>query len=186
MRVLDLTSLKYPKNLAFLSYNVRKLKPGETLKVKCNPEDLKSIENWCKETGNVLKTNGKLLEICRGKGFHGVCLNEKLSFYLTGAKLHLKEYLLRFFGKYPPYLFNFVSINEGLRGIEFLKRKGFAFEVLPSPKEVEAYCGFAVGFRNLKECEEAFKNLLELKVGVETIFKRNKKGFETLKGAWEI
>jgi len=187
MKVLDLTALEYPKNLAFLSYNVRRLKPGKSLKVKGNPEGLKDIKRWCEETGNLLKVlSCNLAEIQRGKGFHGVCLNEKLSFYFTGAKLHIKEHLLKFFGKYPPYLFNFVSLKEGLKGIRILKREGFEFEVLPSPKEIESYCGFAVGFKNLKSCEFAFRKLLEERVGVETLFRRNGKGFEILKRSWEI
>ena len=187
MRILDLTPLEYPKNIAFLSYNVRRLKPKERLKVKCHPRQVEDIKRWCQETGNLLKKEeNNLLEIERGRGFHGVCLNEKLSFYLTGAKLHLKELFLGLFNRYPSFLFNFVSIKEGIRGIRTLKELGFQFTTLPSPREIEFYCGFAVGFEELSEAQRAFFALLEDGFGVETLFRRKNRGFEILLKAWEV
>jgi hypothetical protein len=182
---LNISHLEFPRNLALLSRRVKESKPGGVIKVLHKPDEGRIIKEWCDETGNLFKPlSPTLSEVQRGKGFHGVCLNEKLSFYLTGAKLHLKEYLLKFFGKYPPYLFNFISIRCALRGMETLKREGFEFTVLPSPKEVEGYCGFAVGFKDLKTCTEAFNRLLENKIGVEVIFKPSGGRFEIIKTAW--
>jgi hypothetical protein len=183
---LDISRLEFPKNLALLSRRVKEGQPGEVIRVFHKPEDRKAIKNWCDETGNLFKSiSPTLSEVERGKGFHGVCLNEKLSFYLTGAKLHLKEYLLKVFGKYPPYLFNFISISCALRGMELLKKEGFDFTVLPSPKEVEGYCGFAVGFKDLNTCIGGFEKLLKNKIGVEVVFKPSREGFEIIRTAWE-
>ncbi len=183
---LDITHLEFPKNLALLSRRVKESLPQSVIRVSHPPEVGKLIEKWCRQTGNTFRSiSPTLSEVERGKGFHGVCLGEKLSFYLTGVKLHLKEYLLRFMGKYPPYLFNFISVNCALRGMEFLEKEGFEFTVLPSPKEVEGYCGFAVGFKDLQTCTEGFNKLLENKIGVEVIFKPSKRGFEIIKTAWE-
>lgn len=183
---LDITLLEFPKNLALVSRKVKESSPKSIVRVYHPPEVGKLIEKWCKQTGNTFRSiYPTLSEVERGKGFHGVCLNEKLSFYLTGLRLHLKEYLLRFMGKYPPYLFNFISIDCALRGMEFLEKEGFEFTILPSPKEVEGYCGFAVGFKDSKTCIKGFNTLLENKIGVEVIFKQVKGGFEIIKTAWE-
>jgi len=184
---VDVRGLEYPKNLALVSHSIRPLKGGDLLEVIHEGEFSKILRRWSKESGNPIKVseeNRTLIE--RGKGFHGVCLGEKISFYLTGVKLHAKEFLFKVLGKYPPYLFNFVSIPEGVRGIGLLKQTPFRFEVLPSPKEVEGYCGFAVGFKDLETCKGAFEYLLSQKVGVEKIFKREGEKYTLVKGAWEF
>jgi len=185
---LDIRNLEEPKDLALLSRRVKGLKPKGEIGVIHTPQQVGAIKRWCSETGNIFRNIAPERSlVIRGKGFHGVCLGEKLSFYLTGVKLHLKEYLLRLGGKYPPYLFNFISINEALKGLEILKDLPVDYTVLPSPKEVEGYCGFAVGFGDYTTCERAFKKLLDLKVGVEVIFRKGKGGeYELLKGAWEF
>ena len=186
-KVLDIRPLEFPKDLALLSRGVKSLKPKTGIEVIHSPRQLERIKRWCSETGNVLKEQSPERSlVVRGKGFHGVCLGEKISFYLTGVKLHFREYLLKFWGKYPPYLFNFISINEALRGLEILKDLKEDFVVLPAPKEVEGYCGFAVGFDNYQTCERTFKDLLDQKVGVEVIFQRRGKNYKILKGAWEF
>jgi hypothetical protein len=184
-KILDLRNLEYPKFLSLLSYSVRN-SPG-IVEALIKPQQLEPIVKWSSESGNkILEKATEKVVLQRGKGFHGVCLNEKLSFYLTGIKLHTKEFLLRLFNKHPDYLINFISIPEGIRGIELAKNLGFHFEVLPSPKEVERYCGFALGFKDLKEAENCFLSLLEKKIGVETVFKRNKSGYRFIKKAWEV
>jgi TusA-related sulfurtransferase len=185
-KTINVEGLEYPKNLAWVSHNIRPLKGGEILEVFHKEDFVPVLQRWSEETGNPIKEQEKNRTLLvRGKGFHGVCLSEKLSFYLTGVKLHAKEFLFKLTGKYPPFLFNFVSINEGLKGIEVLKSSPFSFEVLPSPKEVEGYCGFAVGFKDLETCQRVFEFLLTQKVGVEKIFRKEGKGYKILKGAWE-
>jgi hypothetical protein len=185
--------LRLPNDLALISRRVKGLKPGGRLSVALPTErDAEAVARWCAQTGNrFFKKNspasrGLLIEIERGKGFHGCSVGQKLSFYAWGVKLHAKELFLKAAGRYPPYLFNFISLEEGLRGINRLKTLGVEFEVLPSPKEVEGYCGFAAGFKDLETCEESFKKLLSEGVGVEVIFKRSGEGFEILRGAWEF
>ena len=187
MERLDIRRLEFPKDLALLSRQVKELPPKGVVEVFHSPQQLERIKNWCSETGNILKEHSPERSILeKGKGFHGVCLGEKVSFYLTGAKLHLREYLLKFRGKYPPYLFNFISIPEAQKGLKILENLTEDFTVLPSPKEVESYCGFAVGFNDYQACERFFKELLLRGVGVEVIFQKVEKGFKTLKGAWEF
>ena len=187
MKRVVIRHLDFPKDLALVSRIVKGLKPREVLEVLHSPQQEEEIKKWCLETGNVLKEQSPERSlVVRGKGFHGVCLGEKISFYLTGVKLHLREYLLKFWGKYPPYLFNFISINEALKGLEILKNLKGDYVVLPAPKEVEGYCGFAVGFDDYQTCEGTFKKLLDQKVGVEVIFQRRGKNYEILKGAWEF
>ena len=187
MKKVAIHHLDFPKDLALVSRNVKSLRPQEVLEVLHTPLQAELVKRWCSETGNLLKeSSSQRSAVVRGKGFHGVCLGEKVFFYLTGVKLHLKEYLLRFWGKYPPYLFNFISINEALKGLEILKDLSKDSVVLPSPKEVEGYCGFAVGFNDYQTCEGTFKELLDRKVGVEVIFQKEGKGYKILKGAWEF
>ena len=187
-RQLDITPFELPKDLALLSRRVKELKPRGGIEVIHTPLQGEAIRKWCSETGNLFKSiSPERSTVIRGKGFHGVCLGEKLSFYLTGVKLHLKEYLLLLTRKYPPYLFNFISVKEALKGLEILKELSGDYTVLPSPKEVEGYCGFAVGFNDYSTCEGIFRELLDRKVGVEVIFRRGEKGkYELLKGAWEF
>ncbi len=187
MERLDIRRLEFPKDLALLSRKVKGLTPKGVVEVFHAPQQLERIKNWCSETGNALKEySAERSVVERGKGFHGVCLGEKISFYLTGAKLHLKEYLLKVWGKYPPYLFNFISVPEAQKGLDILKTLGGDFTVLPSPKEVEGYCGFAVGFNDYRTCEGFFRELLLRNVGVEAIFQKVEGGFKILKGAWEF
>lgn len=187
-KVLDIRPLEFPKDLALLSRRVKELSPGAGLEVLHTPPQGEAIEKWCSETGNLFKSiSPQRSTVIRGKGFHGVCLGEKLSFYLTGVKLHFKEYLLRLGGKYPPYLFNFISVKEAQKGLDLLSSLAGDYTVLPAPKEVEGYCGFAVGFRDYTTCEGIFKELLNRKVGVEVIFRKGERGrYEILKGAWEF
>lgn len=187
MEKLDIRYLEFPKDLALLSRKVKETPPKGVVEVIHSPLQVERIKKWCSETGNVLKDHSPERSVIeRGKGFHGVCLGEKVSFYLTGVKLHLREYLLKFWGKYPPYLFNFISIAEAQRGLGILKDLKGDFVVLPSPKEVEGYCGFAVGFKDYQTCERVFRKLLQQRVGVEVIFQKVGSSFKILKGAWEL
>jgi len=187
MGKVEIHLLEFPKDLALISRKVKSLKPGEKVWVFHTQSQRDRLKKWCSETGNIFENQSpERSVVIRGKGFHGVCLNEKISFYLTGVKLHLKEYLLKFARKYPPFLFNFISTTEAQKGLELLEKLGWEFVVLPSPKEVEGYCGFAVGFRDYPSCERSFKELLNQKVGVEVIFRKGERGFEILKGAWEF
>jgi len=182
---LDISNLTFPGSLALVSYNVKRLKPGQTLEVILKEHQMEELKRWSTESGNILKViNKNLCQVERGKGFHGVCLNEKLSFYITGAKLHLKEFLLKLSNKYPPFLVNFISLREGERALKLLPKEGFT--VLPAPKEIEGYCGFAVGCFEEKRAKELFFNLLDKKVGVEALFQRTPQGFKTLLTSWEV
>jgi len=187
VKTLEIPShLVFPQDLALLSRKVKELKPGEKLEVLFPNSRGEKIKQWCSETGNrlLLLENGRAL-IERGKGFHGVCLNEKLSFYLWGVKLHTSEFWLKVTGRYPRYLFNFISINEALKSLNILPKLNVKYKLLPSPKEIEGYCGFAVGFDSLQNCEKTFLTLLKTGLGVEIIFERRERGFKILKGAWE-
>ncbi len=171
--------------MSLISFSVRN-SPTE-VEALIKPSQLETIVKWASESGNrILEKREDKVVLKRGKGFHGVCLNEKISFYLTGIKLHTKEFFLKLLNKHPVFFINFVSIAEGLKGIDNARRLGFKFEVLPSPKEVEKYCGFALGFMGLEEAEKCFYALLDNKIGVETIFKRNGKGYTFIKKAWEV
>jgi hypothetical protein len=185
-KIIDLIPLEYPKDLALLSFNVKRLKPKQELVVKINPQRLENYLKWAAESGNKVEPmEENLIKVVRGKGFHGICLGEKISFYALGVKLHLKEFLFKLTGKYPPYLVNFVSINEGFRTVEKLKDflSNREYEILPAPKEVEGYCGLVVGFNELKDAEEFFNKALANRCGVEILFRS--KDFQILKKAWE-
>ncbi len=184
---VDIRNLHFPGNVAFVSFNVKRLTPKQKLKVIFESQQLEILEKWSRETNNpitLLDRNTLLVE--RGKGFHGVCLNEKISFYLTGAKLHLKELLLKVSNRYPPFLINFVSIPEGEKAIDKLSEIGLKALILPAPKEIEGYCGFALGTFNQKEAEKLFIKLLGNQIGVEAIFKKTSKGFKKILGSWEV
>jgi len=183
---VDLRTLNYPKYLSLLSFSVRNSLKGKVEAI-VKPEQLEFIEKWCTESGNKLldkKLNKVVIQ--RGNGFHGICFNERITFYLTGIKLHVKEFIFKLLNRQPDYFINFISIREGIEGINLGRRLGFNFEVMPSPKEVEKYCGFALGFYKFEEAEKCFFELLNNRIGVETMFKRNKAGFEIIKKAWEV
>jgi len=184
---VNISPYPLPVYLAIVSYKVKRLKPNQFLEVKFKPDQLEGLKKWSLETNNRLEVlNENLCRVVRGKGFHGVCFNEKISFYLTGVKLHIKEFLLKAPRKYPPYLVNFISIPEGERAIEKLKRVDIKAVVLPAPKEIEGYCGFALGFFDQKEAFEVFSKLLKEGIGVEALFKKEGGRFKKLVGAWEI
>jgi len=184
---IDISSLPSPVCLSLVSYKVKRLKPNQSVEVKLKPDQQELLKKWSFETNNRLEfLTDKLCKVIRGKGFHGVCLNEKLSFYITGAKLHFKELLLKATLKYPPYLINFVSLPEGERAIEKIKRLKLKATVLPAPKEIEGYCGFALGLYNKSEALELFTQLLKVGVGVEALFNKEDGTFKKLVGAWEI
>ncbi len=184
---VDVSPLEPPKGVSLVSHLTKGLKPKEHLLVVCREEHLPHLKRWSKETSNPIEEVEKnLLKVVRGKGFHGVCLGEKLSFYWTGVKLHTKELLFKLTGNYPRFLINFVSLREGERAIKLLTEEGFRFETLPAPKEIEGYCGFACGFKEKEAALEAFKFLAERKLGVEAIFEKTPEGFKRLLGLWEI
>jgi len=184
---IDISFFPPPVFLSLVSYKVKRLKPNQFLEVKFKPDQLEGLKKWSLETNNRLEVlNENLCRVVRGKGFHGVCFNEKISFYLTGVKLHIKEFLLKSSRKYPTYLVNFISIPEGERAIEKLKRVDIKAVVLPAPKEIEGYCGFALGFFDQKEAFEVFSKLLKEGIGVEALFKKEGGSFKKLVGAWEI
>jgi TusA-related sulfurtransferase len=79
-KTIDVRSFEYPKNLAFVSHNIRPLKSGEALEVLHGEDFVPILRRWSKETGNPIKEQEKNRTLLvRGKGFHGVCLSEKLS-----------------------------------------------------------------------------------------------------------
>ena len=190
MESKELNLLKFSKDLkrlAFLSYNIKRLRKGEKLFVVFPEGFGEKLKRWCLETGNKLlelERNRAIVE--RGGGFHGVRLGEKLGFYTDGVKLHAVEFLLRLRGKYPPYLVNFVSLNEGRRAVLLLKTLGVRCKLLPAPKEFEGYCGYALGFYDEKEALGVFEELYKNAIGVESIYKKIPNGFERLISLWEL
>jgi virulence-associated protein VagC len=185
--------VRLPNDLALISRRVKELKEGDRLILRLATRwDADAVASWCAETGNIfIKKNspasrGLLIEIERGKGFHGATLRDRLGFYLWGVRLHSAEFLYKLKGRYPIFFFNFISIGEALRGIKIMDKLGSGFRLVPSPKEVEGYCGFAVGFEDFKTCESTFEKLLSEGIGVEIIFKRGEGDFEILKGAWDF
>ncbi len=175
------------KRLAFLSFHTKRLKKGEKLSVFFPEHFGEKLKRWCSETGNKLlelERNRALIE--RGKGFHGVCLGEKLGFYADGVKLHTFELLLKLAGKYPPYLVNFVSLNEGRRALPLLKTLGVRCKLLPAPKEFEGYCGYALGFYSEKEALGVFEELYKNAIGVESVYEKAPEGFKRLISLWEL
>ncbi len=185
--VIDIRNLPPYGFVAYVSHRVRGLKPGQTLEVLLLEDQLEGLKRWSEETANILEIldEGRV-RIKRGKGFHGVCLSQKVEFYLWGIKLHSEEFFLKLTGKYPKFFINFVSINEGLRAIREIKRDKIRARIVPSPKEVEGYCGFAMGFYSEEKCFKTFRELLNRGIKVETIFKHDGENFLILKGAWEI
>ena len=179
--------LRFPHDLALVSRKVKELTPGEEIFVSLkNAIDVEVVKAWCNDTGNEFKPAEGGIVIKRGKGFHGCGVGERLSFYLWGVRLHSAELLYRLTGNYPTYFFNFISVKEAFKGIKILSKSKNGFKLIPSPKEVEGYCGFAVGFEDLKSCEDSFVELLERGIGVEIVFKKEKKGFKIIKGAWDL
>jgi hypothetical protein len=187
--ILDLRPFQtsYPHFIAFLSFHIRKLNPQEKIKIFYHPLQKEKLWKWSQETGNkILWKNNNYAEVIRGKGHHGICLTEKISFYAWGIKLHLREFLINILDKYPQFLINFVSLKEGLRSINQLKAliKDSEGLVLPSPREIEGYCGFAVGFYSLPTAKKFFFTAIEKGYGVETLFKG--KTFEIILKSWEV
>ncbi|NPB05164.1 MAG: DUF3343 domain-containing protein [Aquificae bacterium] len=186
-RRLDVSSLSPLKGLALVSNTVKGLRPGSAVEVLHGEEFFDHLLRWSRETANpVERISENLSKVLRGKGFHGACPAETLSFYWTGVKLHAKELLLKLSGRYPRFLINFVSVRAGAEALEFLKGAGFRFRTLPAPKEVEGYCGFAAGFDDRREAERAFLKLAQENLGAEALFEKTPAGFRRLLGLWEV
>ncbi|WP_029520087.1 sulfurtransferase TusA family protein [Persephonella sp. IF05-L8] len=177
VKEVDTRGMFCPTPLIFVSKELKKIPVGKRLKVLADDKAFKKdIKIWCHDTGNSLiylnEENGVITAIIeRGKGWHGDTLLEKIKFYAIGVKLHFFEYFFRIFKSAgPKYIITFMSIPEGFRAIEFLKKRGITdFTTLPVPDEIYEFCGVVIGFKDKDRAVEIFHLLKENKFGVENI-----------------
>ncbi len=174
---IDTRGLFCPLPLTIVSKNLKEIPVGEKLEILADDKAFKKdIKFWCLETGNKLvdfkEIDGYFIAtVERGKGFHGESLWEKIKFFALGVKLHILQHLLDLIpSKKPKYLLTFVSIGEGLRAQEWLKKKGIHnFYVLPVPNEIYPYCGLVFGFTKKEDAVKIYNLLKENKFAVEDI-----------------
>ncbi len=175
-RELDVRGMFCPMPIVYVSRALKDIPVGERIRVIADDKAFeKDIKIWAEETGNKIvdfrKEEDKYVAVIeRGKGFHGRTLKEKIGFILTGIKLHILMYLLKFIKKEPKYLITFASIPEGFRADKWLKEQKIKdYVVLPVPDEIYPYCGVVFGFKSKKRAEEIYTYLKENGFLVEDI-----------------
>ncbi len=184
---LDLTGLTCPVPIVMTSETMKKMKEGEVLKVVAtDPGFEQDLWNWARQTGNELigiERHGASLVayIRKVAGSKEPSLWHWIKFHSLGVKLHARMLFIKLnpLIEKPDHFLTFSAISEGTRAYSLLKKTKSAKRVrlLPVPDEIDPRCGVVIAVKGYKRAQELYSRLRKEGIGVESIYRREKKNY---------